>query len=195
MFAGCVLPLLTGTLLLLVTFVMLVLLLQADPGQLFATMDDLFSCRAAPSDILAALRSHKRSASELEHPGKRSRTTADRSLPQNGTAAARRKQPVSTGELRAVPARPSGKAVSLPRRGGASVARACSDVAAVPGLRVSAKHVPVLVLRDASGGIGKVARGAAAFLVEMKQLKTWLLVSCPSEVRCTAATSMHGHHA
>jgi hypothetical protein len=174
---------------------MVAVISQADPGQLFATMDDLFSSRAAPADVLAALRSYKRSCTDLEHPGKRSRMTTG-PLPQQGSADPPPTQPVSTAELCAVPARPSGKAASLPGRGGASVARGfgqCPDVATVPGLRLSAKHVPVVVLQDASGGIGKWARGAAAFLLEIKLLQTWLLVLCPSEVCYAATPTTHGH--
>ena len=48
---------------------------------------------------------------------------------------------------------------------------------------VSKVAAPVTVLRDASFSIGKAARGASAFLVHIKPLGAWLLVTCPAEVR------------
>ena len=153
---------------------------QASQGVRFAAVDALFRSGAPSADVFSALRPPKRSwqqtsdAASQAAASKRCNNAAPRPRSGGGAQAA----------LAAVPARPAAKAA---RRTDAAAAHSSASAAAaftsVPGLRVSGRDVPVVAVRDASGSIGKVARGAAAFLVHVKPRDVWLLVSCPCEVR------------
>jgi hypothetical protein len=105
--------------------------------------------------------------------GKRKRTAAGHAAPGwAGTHSA----------LAAVPARINGKSNQIK-----GVERASA------GARRTAP--PVVTMRSASGSIGKVARGASAFLVFAKPVKKWLFVCCASEVSTAldAASSYFAH--
>jgi hypothetical protein len=135
----------------------------------FANVDSLLSGGASGADVLRALR-----------PGKRSRPDT---APASSTPASAPLQagcPPSQHGLAAAPARR--KHSSVQSKHGMACLSASAPLTNVPGLRVSSRDVPVVALRDASGSIGKNARGAAAFLVRIKDSGSWLFLPCPSEV-------------
>ena len=153
---------------------------QASQGARFAAVDALFRSGAPSADVFSALRPPKRSwqqtSDAASQPGASKLCSVASARPPASASA--------QAALAAVPARPAAKAA---RRTNAAAAHSSASAAAaftcVPGLRVSGRDVPVVAVRDASGSIGKVARGAAAFLVHIKAQDVWLLVSCPCEVR------------
>jgi hypothetical protein len=51
------------------------------------------------------------------------------------------------------------------------------------GLETPSRRVPVIVEQEQSGSINKTARGAAGFLIYVKPLAQWLLVSTATDVR------------